>query len=235
MRAMIWGMGVTALGLLAGPSVAWGCEVGGRVVCQRASPTDPVVPLANVQLTFTDSNGRAYPNEYAPLPPTDASGAYLFSVAGDGVVPGNWSVTLDLSQLGGSSNVTLPGVFIPDVAPEVAVLPDLQVSGDDLPLCRGSQSACDLSGVPEGALACLGRPLGNPRSECAYFGNFVPVGDGYTVDGATIRATMVADFAIVKAGRSCYAVTQNVAAGDALTLALSGGTSHVTYCSCPTP
>jgi hypothetical protein len=229
---MTWGIAMAALAVMFVPAAAWSCDVAGRVVCARASATDPVIPLANVQLTFTDGY-KTYPNQWAPLPPTDASGAYAFRIDGSGIVPGYWTVTLNLSQLGGSSSLVLPQVYIPDLYPAVSVLPDFEVSATDLPMCGPSQSACDLTGVPQGALACEDRPWGNPRSECARFGNFVPVGDGWTVDGQTIRATIAADFAIVKAGRACYAVTQNVSAGDSLAIPLAYGISHVTYCGCP--
>lgn len=234
MRAMTWGIVVAALAVVFVPRAAWSCDVEGRVVCQRASATDPVVPLENVGLTFTDGV-ETYPYAGYPYPGlTDASGGFAFRIDGGGKVPGYWTVTLDLSRLGGSSQLAIGQIYIPEVYP-VSVLPAIEVSAADLPICGGSQSACDLTGVPQGVLACSDRPWGNPRSECARFGNFVPVGDGYTVDGQTIRATMGADFAIVKAGRACYAVTQNVSVGDALAIPLSGGVSHVTYCGCPAP
>lgn len=92
---------------------------------------------------------------------------------------------------------------------------------------------CDTTGVNEGSF-CVDRPLGNPTNECAYFGNFVPVGDGFYFDAAGLHASDSAAFAIVKAGRACYAVTVGVEAGDLLLLpSTNQGVSHVTYCGCP--
>lgn len=238
MRAMTWGMMLAALTLLIGPRAALGCDIQGTVVCQRASASDPVVPLVGVKLVFADQAGffETYPSVDRPdLPaPTDASGWFHFITDAGATLPGTWSVTLDLSSVGGPPSFAYGSIWIPYVYPTVTLAP-FEIGADVLPLVcgGGSSGGCDLSSVPSGALPCEDRPWGNPRAECAKFGNFVPVGDGFVWDGSILRAKFAADFAIVKSGRACYAITENVSIGDALNLPLAYGVSHVTYCSCP--
>lgn len=225
MRAMSWGVVAVAMALLAGPSVASACAVKGRVICQQTNENDPVVALDKVGLTFTSVTYGSITYQAS----TNGDGEYSFYIPGEGC-PGYWDTSLNLSLLGGGSNVTGPDIYTDFLGIDIPwVVPDIKLTGAELSIC-GSQ--CDISAVPEGRLACMERPLGNPRAECAHFGDFVPVGDGWNTDGSSIYATVAADFAIVKSGRACYAITKNVSIGDLLTAPAEFGVSHVTYCGC---
>lgn len=226
MRANSLGIVLAAMTILVGPSMAFACPVEGTVMCERTN-ADPAVFLEGVGVKLTDPAGLVY----SPAALTDASGWFTF-VADGYATAGMWTVTLDLTALGGAAAVPAGQVNIQYGEPWV-ISPSITVTAENLPLCGGGGSSCDLSPVPEGILPCDDRPWGNPRAECAKFGNYVPVGDGWNVNGSSIIATAAGDFAVVKAGRACYAITKNVSIGDVLAAPSGFGVSHVTYCSCP--
>jgi hypothetical protein len=210
MRNVKWGIFLAAASLLIGPSTAWACNVLGTVVCEG---TDQ--PVEGVVLTFV--NGV----DSYDAPATDASGDFTIPL---------WGATFDV-LLGGNY---LKSVDVFDINSAPYSLPDpIEVPASLVPECQ-PQTACDTTSVLETPFS-LDRPLGNPQSECAHFGDFVPVGEGFDVVDGTIVASTDAAFAIVKSGRAYYGVTVGVQQGDVLNLPdTKNAVSHVTYCGCPT-
>lgn len=211
-------MRIAKLGALAGallclvaPAVASACLVTGNVVC--AGTTDPVVGL----LVTLGQDGTVKASAT-----TGATGAFETTIYGG---------TYDLTY-GGEADGTVTCSF----TGQVITLPTFESSDASCsPPPPPPPPACDLTGLEEGPVVpCLDRPIGNPDDECSYFGGFVPVGDGFDIGAGGIVATTSAPFAIVKAGRACYAVTVGVEQGDLLVLPdTRNGVSHVTYCGCP--
>lgn len=208
MRNVKWGIFLVA-SLLMGPSVAQACIVDGTVVCEGTG-----APVAFVTLSFDDGFGGVRTAE------TDSNGAF----SGLGLWGGTWDISLDSILI---RSDTIDGNLA------TVTLAPIVVSADVVPECQ-PPTICDTTGVSEAPFS-LDRPLGNPSSECAYFGNFVPVGGGFDIVDGVLVATTDAAFAIVKSGRAFYGVTVGVADGDALNLPdTKNAVSHVTYCGCPT-
>jgi hypothetical protein len=197
---------------------AWGVE--GSVVCEGTAE-----PVANVQLTFTQG-AFSY-----PAGPTDASGLLAFHINGGEGDIGLWGVTLNLTGAGGPASVVIAPVYIdgPPAYGVPYVIAPIEVDASLVPACAPPPPACpELEGVTDGQTVCLN--LGNPRSECAYFG-LVPAGKDDGLSGSSFAATKNADLALVKAA-GCYKVFLDVTAGDTLTPPGTQAISHVTYCTC---
>ena len=210
MRNVTWGIFLAAASLLIGPSTAWACNVLGTVVCEGTNQ-----PVEGVVLTFVEGV------ESHDAPATDASGDFTIPL---------WGASFDVFL--GADFLETVQVFDINGAPFTLADP-IEVPASLVPECQ-PQTTCDTTLVSETPFS-LDLPLGNPRSECAHFGDFVPVGEGFDVVGGTIVASTDAAFAIVKSGRAHYGVTVDVQQGDVLNLPdTKNAVSHVTYCGCPT-
>lgn len=197
-----------ALTWLLGAGAAWACDVQGSVVC--AGTTDGI---GGVTVGFT-RNGWTYQAV------TDASGTFAVTLP-------YYDVTSDVSLDFGAGPVPYQTVFIPYGTPSVLAPFEVDVPGCAPPPPPPPVCTAELT---EGSF-CPSASLGNPKSECKYFG-LVPTYKEDNLSGATYAATTDADLAIVKAG-SCYSVYVGVTAGEVLAAPYSQGISHVTYCSCP--
>lgn len=190
-------------------------------VCGLAWATDAFACEYNGKLVCTGTTDPIV-GAVVGISNTTATSDALGNFAGGPIYGGTYDIFVNSVNTGLTATCSYTGQIIP--------LGTIEVS---LPGCGGGGGECDVSSVNQGWF-CLGRPLGDPVNECAYFGDFVPVGEGFNVTPGGLTANMTAGFAIVKSGRACYGVTVDVAPGDLLVIpAVQQGVSHVTYCSCP--
>lgn len=221
MRRVKFGFLAAVLVVLLGARTASAREAWGYLVCE----SDPSVAVAGAVLTFTQGNVVSTSYE-----PTSAVGWYGFMLwPGDF---GTWSVSIDLTTLGGPPNYDAGQVDIVETSP-LSYVPTIGIPAGVIDACGGPPPppppACqELDGVEDGSTFC--GVLGNPRNECAYFG-LVPIGKDDGLSGLTYEASMDADLALVKAG-TCYKVFVGVSAGDVVASPDNKGISHVTYCGC---
>jgi hypothetical protein len=219
MRIVKMTLGIATLAALLGAGIASATEVRGTLVCAN----DSTKGLPGVALTFTQGT-------FSIPSTTDAVGAFGFRIYGDDpvAVPGLWNVTADLSALGGPANAAIAtDVYIEYAFPFYQLAP----IAVDLPWCGTPPpppECPELDSIQEGPI-CIS--LGNPRSECGYFG-LVAVDKDDNTSGNTWVASTTAAVALVKAG-GCYNVYKDVEEGDILSKPYTQGISHVTYCGCP--
>lgn len=197
-------MAVAVCGL-AWATDAFACEYNGKLVC--TGTTDPVAG-ALVQVSSSSTNSDAFGN-----------------FSGGPIYGGTYPVYVNSVDTGVTATCSYTGQVIPLGTIEVD-----DPSCSDIP---PPPPDCDTTGIDEGWF-CLARPLGNQETECSYFGDFVPAGEGFNVTPGGLTANTTAAIAIVKSGRACYGVTTDVAPGDLLVVPdVQQGVSHVTYCNCP--
>lgn len=198
-------LAIAAICIMGADIDAQACGVRGTIVCT----TDNSIGVSGVVVTLTNTaNQTTFQTN-----PSAADGSFSTRISGDS--------TYSLSPGGAIASCTTEDAYVNGI--DVG-----QIEVFDEEQCPGT-TTCPVT-YPREFPACLDRPLGNPRAECAYFGlDVLDKNDNVSSPTATASARI----AIVKAG-SCYDVFENVVEGvTELSSSYPYAISHVTYCECP--